>query len=160
MSNLITIELCAEDRARIDRLTKAQEYNSKLIEAVLLHLTKEDSPPDDIQKALAEQVAKSEKAPAQSPVEPAGAAKAETPATPQPEAEAAATAEPAPKAEAVAEEKPAPTTQELQQKVIALVNKGKKADVSAIVKSYAATVSGIPEDKRAECMDKLNALEG
>lgn len=146
MSNIITIELCAEDRARIDRLSKALEA----LQPPTIHVD------DPLQKALAEQVAKSEKAPTQSPVEPAGEAKAETPATPQPEAEVATTAEPDP----VAEAKPAPTTAELQQKVIALVNKGKKADVAAIVKSYAATVSGIPEDKRAECMDKLNALEG
>lgn len=152
----IITELCPEDRARIDRLTVALEARTAQVERTLAMYADEDPAADDIQKALAEQVAKSEKAPTQSPVEPAGEAKAETPATPQPEAEAATTAEPDP----VAEAKPAPTTVELQQKVIALVNKGKKADVSAIVKSYAATVSGIPEDKRAEVMDKLNALEG
>jgi hypothetical protein len=146
MSNHITIELCAEDRARIDRLTKALEA----LQPPTVHMDM-GTKPDPVLEALKTQVA-----PTESPAEPAGAAEAETPATPQPEAEQAATAEPAPAAEA----KPAPTTQELQQKVIALVNKGKKADVSAIVKSYAATVSGIPEDKRAECMDKLNALEG
>lgn len=150
MSNHITIELCAEDRARLDRVAAALEVLVKLNTA-----TAKIPEPDDIQKALAEQVAKSEKTPKQSPVETAGEAKTETPATPQPEAEMTAVEEPAP----VAEEKPAPTTAELQQKVIALVNKGKKAEVAAIVKSYAATVSGIPEDKRAECMDKLNALE-
>jgi hypothetical protein len=145
MSNHITIELCAEDRARIDRLAAALEA----LQPQTIHVD------DPIQKALAEQVAKSEKTPTQSPVESAGEAKTETPATPQPEAETTAVEEPAP----VAEEKPAPTTAELQQKVIALVDKGKKAEVAAIVKSYAATVSSIPEDKRAECMDKLNALE-
>lgn len=134
MSNHITIELCAEDRARIDRLTKAQEYNSKLIEAVLPHLTEGGAKPVTTLEA--------QEAPTESPAEPA--------------AEPVATAEPDP----VEEAKPAPTTQKLQQKVIALVNKGKKADVSAIVKSYAATVSGIPEEKRAECMERLNALEG
>lgn len=142
----IITELCPEDRARVDRLTAALEA----LQPTTFHVD------DPIQKALAEQVAKSEKNPAQSPAEPAGAAKAETPATPQPEAEQPTAAEPDP----VAEAKPAPTVAELQQKVIALVNKGKKADVSAIVKSYAATVSGIPEDKRAEVLDKLNALEG
>lgn len=146
MSNHITIELCAEDRARLDRVAAALEA----LQPQTIHVD------DPIQKALAEQVAKSEKTPTQSPVDSAGEAKTETPATPQPEAETTATEDPAP----VAEEKPAPTTAELQQKVIALVNKGKKAEVAAIVKSYAATVSGIPEDKRAECMDKLNALEG
>lgn len=146
MSNLITIELCAEDRARIDRLATALEA----LQPPTIHMD------DPVQKALAEQVAKSTKAPTESPVEPAGEAKVETPATPQPEPEAAAVAEPAP----VAEAKPVPTTAELQQKVIALVNNGKKADVAAIIKSYAATVSGIPEDKRAEVLDKLNALEG
>lgn len=150
MSNHITIELCAEDRARIDRLTKALETRVAQAEQILADIA-EDQKSDAVLEALKTQVA-----PTESPAEPAGAAEAETPATPQPEAEQAATAEPAPAAEA----KPAPTTQELQQKVIALVNKGKKADVSAIVKSYAATVSGIPEDKRAECLDKLIALEG
>lgn len=147
----IITELCPEDRDRIDRLTGVMEALVRLNTA-----TAKIPEADDIQKALAEQVAKSEKNPAQSPAEPAGAAETETPSTPQPEPEAATVAEPAP----VAEAKPAPTVAELQQKVIALVNKGKKADVAAIVKSYAATVSGIPEDKRAECMDKLNALEG
>lgn len=142
----IITELCAEDRARVDRLTAALEA----LQPTTVHMD------DPIQKALKEQLAKSTQAPTQSPVEPAGEAKAETPATPQPEPEAATVAEPTP----VAEEKPAPTTAELQQKVIALVNKGKKAEVAAIVKSYAATVSGIPEDKRTECLDKLNALEG
>lgn len=143
MSNCITIELCAEDRARIDRLTAALENSTPKC--------------DTCAKSVAEGVAKfvAEQAPAQSPVQPAEATEAETPATPQPEEEVATTAEPAP----VAEEKPVPTVAELQQKVIALVNKGKKAAVSAIVKSYAATVSGIPEDKRAECMSKLNELE-
>lgn len=148
MSNAITItnEFCAEDRARIDRLIAALEA----LQPQTIHVD------DPIQKALAEQVAKSEKNPAQSPAEPAGAAEAETPATPQPEPEAATVAKPDP----VAAAKPAPTVAELQQKVIALVNKGKKAEVAAIVKSYASTVSGIPEEKRAEVMDKLNALEG
>lgn len=146
----IITELCPEDRDRIDRLTGVMEALVRLNTA-----TAKIPEPDPIQKALAEQVAKSEKNPAHGPVEPAGEAKAETPATPQPEPEAATVAKPDP----VAEAKPAPTVAELQQKVIALVNKGKKADVAAIVKSYAATVSGIPEDKRAEVMDKLNALE-
>ena len=145
MSNHITIELCTEDRARIDRLTAALEaLQPPTVGMDLNAITKPGT-------YRVEQAA-----PTQSPAEPAGAAEAETPATPQPEAEATTTADPDP----VAEAKPAPTTQELQQTVIALVNKGKKADVSAIVKSYAATVSGIPEDKRAECMERLNALEG
>lgn len=143
MSNRITIELCAEDRARIDRLTAALEARVTQVEKIMADMD-EDPKPVIIMGAQ------------EAPTEAAGAAEAETPATPQPEAEPAATAEPDP----VAEAKPAPTTQELQQMVIALVNKGKKADVSAIVKSYAATVSGIPEDKRAECMERLNALEG
>lgn len=150
MSNHITIELCAEDRARIDRLTVALETRVAQAEQIMADMA-EDKKSDAVLEAL-----KTQTAPTESPAEAAGATEAETPATPQPEVEPATTAEPGP----VAEAKPAPTTQELQQKVIALVNKGKKADVSAIVKSYAATVSGIPEDKRAEVMDKLNALEG
>lgn len=152
MSNQITLAWCAEDRERIDRLTLALEAFTNQAEKVAPN---RDACATSVAEFVAQEI-KGAEAPTQSPVEPAEATKAETPATPQPQEEVATTAEPAPTAEV----KPAPTTQELQQKVIALVNKGKKAEVSAIVKSYAATVSGIPEDKRAECMSKLNELEG
>ena len=49
---------------------------------------------------------------------------------------------------------------DLQQLVIALTNKGLKAQVRDVVKSYAERVTLIPEDKRAEVYAKLKELEG
>lgn len=159
--NKIIIELCAEDRARIDRLTKALEYRAVAAEH---HVAKAE--PDDLQQKLAEQVAKASKAPAESHENAQESTEAETPAIPQPEPETVATVEPTPEAEA----KPAPTPAALQQKVIELVNAAKqvsaehaeavKAKIKAIVNDYAVAVSKIPEDKRAEAMERLIALEG
>ncbi len=143
----IITELCPEDRARLDRVAVALEALVRLNTA-----TVKTSEPDDIQKALAEQVAKSQKALAEAP---AGATKAETPATVHPSEESLPWGDPAP----VEKAKPVVTTADVQQKVIKLVNAGKKPEVLAIVKSYAANVSSIPEDKLAECLERLNALE-
>lgn len=52
------------------------------------------------------------------------------------------------------------TKEELQQKVVGLVSKGKKEEVKDIIKGYAAKVSEIPEDKVDEVWAKLDALEG
>ena len=146
----IITELCPEDRARLDRVAVALEALVKLNTA-----TAKIPETDDIQRALAEQVAKSQKAPAEAPTEAAGAAKAETPATDHPTEESLPWGDPAP----VEEPKPVVTTADVQQKVIKLVNSGKKPEVLTIVKSYAANVSSIPEDKLAECLKRLNALE-
>ena len=58
MSNNITIELCAEDRARLDRLTAALERRAcdKCVEAALaaMNATQQPATPDPVQKALAE----------------------------------------------------------------------------------------------------------
>lgn len=147
----ITTELCPEDRARLDRLAAA-------LEQVAAQGLTPKTEPDDIQRALAEQVAKSAKpteAPAETPQEAVGGAEAATPATPQPEPETPATANPAPQ-EAPAE--PTATRADVQQAVIAKVRAGLKPQVEAIVKEYAERVSGIPEDKLAECLERLNAL--
>lgn len=176
----ITTELCPEDRARLDRLAAALEALAKLNTAdqpkLIIPVLHEGDPgytphgitpktePDDIQQKLAEQVAKSAKsansakpteAPAETPQEAVGGAEAVTPATPQPEPETPATANPAPQ-EAPAE--PTATRADVQQAVIAKVRAGLKPQVEAIVKEYAERVSGIPEDKLAECLKRLNAL--
>ncbi len=67
--------------------------------------------------------------------------------------------EPAP--EPTPEPEPVPTVDraEVRQKIVKLSAAGKKAEVKAIVNEYAATVSDIPEDKLAEVLNKLNALE-
>lgn len=167
--NKITIELCQEDRERIDRLTVALENRVAQVEKTLALYADEDAEAADIQKALAEQVAKASKAPTETPTEShenaPEATEAETAPTERPEPETAATVEPTPKAEA----KPAPTPAALQQKVIELVNAAKqvsgdhakavKAKITAIVNDYAVAVSKIPEDKRAEAMERMNALE-
>jgi hypothetical protein len=146
----IITELCPEDRDRIDRLTGVMEALVRLNTA-----TAKIPEPDDIQKALAEQVAKSQKAPTEAPTEATGAAKAGTPATDHPAEESLPWGDPAP----VEEPKPVVTMADVQQAVILKVRAGKKPEVEAIVKSYAERVSGIPEDKLAECLERLNALE-
>lgn len=59
------------------------------------------------------------------------------------------------------EEPAVPTVKvaDVQQKVVTLSAAGKKDAVREIVMAYASRVSAIPEDKLAEVMDKLNALE-
>lgn len=155
----IITELCPEDRARLDHVADAMERLADLMARRVVQesvaSTMSGQQPDDIQQKLAEQVAKSQKAPAEAPTEPAGATKAETPATDHPAEESLPWGDPAP----VEEPKPVVTTADVQQKVIKLVNAGKKPEVLTIVKSYAANVSSIPEDKLAECLERLNALE-
>lgn len=79
--------------------------------------------------------------------------------------DAAPAEQPAPRVAPPAPE-PAPeqpqeyTLEDVRRKVVDLTTAGKKAQVREIVKSYAETVSGLPEDKFAEIMDRLTALEG
>jgi hypothetical protein len=49
---------------------------------------------------------------------------------------------------------------ELRAKVIELSAKGFKEQTKEIVRAYAQTVTTVPEDKIAECYEKLVALEG
>jgi hypothetical protein len=61
---------------------------------------------------------------------------------------------------AIPETPPAPSTTDIQKVVVRLAAAGKKAEVREIVKGYADRVSAIPEDKRAEVLARLSALEG
>lgn len=61
---------------------------------------------------------------------------------------------------AIPETPPAPSTADIQKVVVRLAAAGKKAEVREIVKGYADRVSAIPEDKRAEVLARLSALEG
>ena len=111
--NHITIELCAEDRARLDRLAEAMERQAC--------------------------------------------------STCQPTAiEPAEEKKEAPVPEVVAEPTPTKTVDraELRAKVIELSAKGLKEQTRDIVRAYAQTVTSVPEDKVAECFEKLIALEG
>lgn len=138
----LTTELCQEDRERIDRLTAA-------LERVTNRPAAEQPEDDPIRAALAEQVAKSERAHAESLENAPGGTEAETPTlTSQPE-------------EKQSQEKPAAKVSraDVRAKVIALSAAGKKDLVREVVHQYADKVTAIPEDKLTECFDKLAALE-
>lgn len=159
MSNIITIELCAEDRALIDRLTQALEKNVHNCEGfVKSALEWKESQQDPIQQAIADALARAEKTPIEKPTEAPEAPTAEAalidhPADEDPPWEAATPAE---------EAKPTITQDQLQQKVMQLAaanNGALKAKVREIVNAYAKKVSDIPEDKRTDVWGKLIALE-
>ena len=109
MSNTITIQLCAEDRARLDRLAAAMEKHAGDI------LMK------DIEEPETEETAETTAAPEQ--------------------------------ARSI-------DRAELRAKVIELSAKGLKEQTRDIVREYAQTVTAVPDDKLAECYDKLMALGG
>jgi hypothetical protein len=137
MSNKITIELCEEDRKRLDSLF--------LIVAEVVAELKAQRPPVvtmDL-KTVATQEA---------PEQPA-------PEINHPVDEVSPHGEPEPAAEP---EQPKYTKDDVLAKVQSLAgpNNPKREEAKAIVKSYGAKVSDIPEDKYAEVMDKLTALEG
>lgn len=126
--NTIIIELCTEDRARLDRIAEALDTINKNNEPLVFAVD------------LA--------------VEPA-TAETQTEETTEPE-------------KVITEEPKAPTeppqaktsVADLQAKVVALVDKGLREKVKAIVNEYAPRVGDIPEDKRDEVMKRLTALEG
>jgi hypothetical protein len=159
MSNTITIELCSEDRARLDRLAEALERKTcdKCVATAMefAKLRIEPKPETDpVQQALAETLARATEtveAPKNAPEE----AEPSTQTTTPPEEEKPTGEEPT----------PAPTTKavdraELRAKVIELSAKGLKEQTKDIVRAYAQTVTAVPEDKVAECYAKLVALEG
>lgn len=121
MNGTFTIEFCAEDRDRIDRLTKALEERANFAQFV-------------------------------GSVDPA-------PESVTPQEEKPAEVEPAPEDEQP--EPPTYTAAEIQAKVqkLAAPATGKREAVKRIVTQYAKSVSGIPEDKYPEVMERLTALE-
>ena len=141
----VTTELCAEDRARLDKLTAALEQLAPITvqtDETVLNIMTEGIGPDNLAETkdhgdFVEIVTEPEE-----PETPATPEEPETPATPE---------EPA---------APQHTSAEISQKVAILVSAGKKEAVKAIIKEYAAKVSAIPEDKVDEVWSKLNALEG
>ncbi len=154
--NTITIELCAEDRARLD--------------AILVAL--KDSKPnchsctETALRMMQESVAEAARAaqPAQKPATPDTGHPVDEVSphgTPEPVTEA----EPVAETEPVAEPAPEPVTkwtkEDLQAKVQALAapGTGKREKVRDIVKSYAAKVGDIKPKYYDEVMDKLIALE-
>ena len=134
--NTITIELCAEDRARLDRLAAALEkYPHKC-----------ENCAKTVAEGVAAFVAKEVSAPSEEPKsEPQEPTKEDPPATNPDDGT-----------------EPSVTLEQIQQKVVQLsvaANGAKKAKVREVVNLYAKNVSGIPEDKFAEVWEKLTALE-
>lgn len=143
----ITHELCAEDRARIDRLTAALELVSKKGKKVT---TEEKATAPEVTPEKAEEPTKATEAtaPAVTPE------KVETPAE--------ATSEPEKAEDPKKETKPSVTIAQIQQKVVQLVTSNggvKKAAVREVISAYAPKVSDLPEDKWDEVWAKLTALE-
>lgn len=146
-NNLITFELCAEDRQRIDNLTDALIANGGAVEALLKQLRLPESTPvanDDIARMAAAVV--SPENGSQNAKEPT---QAETPKAKE---------NPAPKKDAPPWE--TLTVADIRAKVIDLSSKGKGDEAKAIVKSYAPSIPALPEAVFGEVMAKLNALEG
>lgn len=139
MSNTITIELCAEDRARLDHI------NVNLTELIMRVMGNQAPDMGEVLQKAAPELA--EKLAAQHPVA--------DPFKELPKAEPVPFEQEAPKQEA-----PQYKLEDIQQKVVALSASGKKAEVREIVKSYAEKVSAIPADKFGEVMARLAGLEG
>lgn len=134
--NNITIELCAEDRARLDKLTQAIEA---MTAPQAPQIFDQSAEPEKENKHPAEM----EPTPFPEEIEP------EAPASPMP------TTEPEP----VEEDAPAVTHKDIAKLVIDLAGAGKKDKVKDVVYAYAKKVTDIPEDKLAEVYNQLTALQ-
>lgn len=131
MSNItVIVELCAEDRARLDRIAGLLADNQPKVYQTV---------------------------PTETAQEPATAPEAEAPVNDSPAPEAPEQPEPAAAEEpvkTVTKEELQALVQEL-----AAPGTGKRDAVKAIVQQYAKKVSDIPEDKRAEVMQQLIDLK-
>lgn len=157
--NHITIELCAEDRARLDRLAVALERKT-CDSCVNSALAYKEGVLAEAEQKLAETLAKTS-APTETPKNAPEATKTATPPVTQPEEKAPTEAENTATSE---ENKPAVTLEQIQQKVVQLAagNGGaKKARAREIINAYGAKVSDLKDmpDKWAEVWGKLTALE-
>lgn len=154
--NNITIELCAEDRARLDaivaRLDALATQTQFLIEKKFDNNPAKEESADDIRKALEDAIngvkLDASKTAQNDTEEPTPITTPKTEETPK-------------------EEEPTPTVAaktvsraELGAKVREMMTKGFKEETKAIVKDYAPTVPGVPDDKVTECYERLVALEG
>lgn len=135
MNNItVTVELCAEDRARLDKIFEALTTNvaGYAVGQFEQYLTRMAPAP-----ALTTEAVEYNQ-PTEDTAEP------ETPA----------------EAQETAKAEPSVSKADIQRKVVELSSAGKKAEVRDIVKAYADKVSTIPEDKLSEVWAKLTALEG
>lgn len=169
MNNItITHELCAEDRARIDKLTAAVELRARQAQYIIEHSGGEPKPLDDIQEKLAAAVASVKPTDtettetAEAPKNAQDAQETPTPTENPTEPVNEAQAEPVKATQPEEPKKPSVTLAQIQQKVVQLAagfGGAKKGAVRDIVNAYAKKVSDLPEDKWDEIWDKLTALE-
>jgi hypothetical protein len=153
MNNIkVTVELCAEDRARLDKIADLLEARAIQVQADLEN--KLDKPADDINEMLKKAIDPA-KAPKNAQEEP----KATDHPTLDPFPEAP-TAKEEPGGEPVKETKPAVTMDMLRSKAITLAAAGKKDQVRDVVHPYASKVTELPENVWAEVYEKLSKLEG
>lgn len=161
MSNTITIELCAEDRARLDRLESTMARLATALEAKVA----QDAPTfikvsSDSLGQPATTMAKASthaEAPQKPQDEPKAEVEENTQPTEEPTTAPEPTGEPAPETA-----EPTITLEQIHQKVLQLAsgdNGAKKVAVRTLINTYANRVSDLPEDKWAEVWDKLVALE-
>jgi hypothetical protein len=158
--NNITIELCKEDRARLDRLAKALE---KLQPVETAEVFIDDNFITKAQAFLKEEQEDQKLAvtlelePVEAPTEPQEATEANAEEI-TPQADETATEEP------TAKEVPEVTLEQIQQKVVQLAacdGGKKKAQVREIINTYGTKVSDLKDmpEKWNEVWDKLTALE-
>lgn len=168
--NVITIEFCAEDRARIDRLIEALERKScdACVNGALswaeqvaaVQKTAAENGFDPVQQKLAETLAKA-----------SGTAEASKNATPAPsEAQASPTTHPAADDLPWGENTPSPEPERAGpphvdladfQKALTLrcaESEATKAKVRELLHEYAAAASQVPPEKRAEVLERLAKL--
>jgi hypothetical protein len=149
MNNII-IELCKEDRDRIDILNKALAMLTGQLEGINAAFEAKGL----VQTVVTEEVISTTDTTTELPQEaPQEVVEEQTPPTPE-------TVQDEP--EEGKDDEPAPTVtkQDIQQKVIELVGKGKKAEVRDIITTYADNVSGLPDSTLNEVWARLTALEG
>ena len=148
MSNTITIELCPEDRARLDRLAEALEKR------VTQEAPVNTEGVDTLNRKLGETLARASE-PVEAPKNATGAAEASTPTTTPPKEETPKDEKPAqPATEKTVNQK------DIRALYVTLCSKSKKKEAQAIILPYATAITAIPDDKCQEVYDKLIALEG
>lgn len=147
--NQIIIELCAEDRARLDKIIAALEQGAE--SPAPTEAKTEDKPTTPKAKSKT----KTSK-PTEAAGEPTEAAEEPTPTTDTPEEEKKPAEAPA--------AAPTVTLEQIQQKVVQLAagfDGAKKAQVRGIINDYGAKVSDLKDqpEKWDEVWGRLTALE-
>ena len=150
MSNTITIELCAEDRARLDRIADRLEAQIALTQYMM-----DNGEPQPAKAAEPDELTAKLQAIVDGAKTEPKAEEEQTPTITPPTEETPTESEPTATVDEITV-----TRADLGTKVRELMTSGYKEQVKEIVKSYAPTVPGVPEDKVAECYKRLVALEG